>query len=65
MQFYFYWPDLNSVGGGAVANVLDCDILVSEFELKSRYYVYFRTNTFRKVMNTLILPTCVSVKYYS
>ena len=27
-----------------VANVLDGDIVVSEFELQSRYYVYFRTN---------------------
>ena len=26
-------------------NVLACDILVSEFELKSRYDVHFRTNT--------------------
>ena len=25
-----------------VANVVDCDIVVSEFELQSRYYVHFR-----------------------
>ena len=31
-----------------VANVLDCKILVSKFELQSRYYVYVRTNTFGK-----------------
>ena len=24
-----------------VANVLSCDIVLSEFELQSRYYVYF------------------------
>ena len=24
---------------GVVANVLDCDIIVSEFELQSRYYI--------------------------
>ena len=28
-----------------VANVLDCDIIVSEFELLSYFYVHFRTNT--------------------
>ena len=31
-----------------VANVLDCDIVVSEFKLQSRYYVHFRTYTFRE-----------------
>ena len=30
---------------GEVANVLDCDIVVSEFELQLRYYIHFRTNT--------------------
>ena len=30
---------------GVVNYVLDCDILVSESELQSRYYVHFRTNT--------------------
>ena len=38
---------------GVVANVLDCHIVVSEFEL--HYYVHFRTNTLRKDMNSLIL----------
>ena len=38
---------------GKVANVLDCDIVVSEFELRSCYYVYFRTNTRGKGMNHL------------
>ena len=28
-----------------VSNLLDCSIVLSEFELKSRYYVHFRTNT--------------------
>ena len=28
-----------------MANVQVCDIVVSEFELQSRYYVHFRTNT--------------------
>ena len=31
-------------------------IIVSEFELRSHYYVHFRTNTFGKSMNPLILP---------
>ena len=33
-----------------------CGIVVSEFELKSRYYVHFQANTFGKGMNPLILP---------
>ena len=40
---------------GVVANVLDCDIVVSEFELQSRYYIPFQTNTLGKDINTLIL----------
>ena len=36
--------------------VLDCGIVVSEFELQSRYYVHFQTNTLGKGMNPLILP---------
>ena len=30
---------------GDVANVQDCDIVINEFELQSRYYVHFQTNT--------------------
>ena len=42
-----------------VANVLDCDIVVTKFELKSRYYVYFRTNTFgKKVWSFSYIPSC-------
>ena len=37
-----------------VANLQDCDIVVNEFELQSRYYVHFRTNTLGKGMNPLI-----------
>ena len=36
-----------------MTNVLDCDILVSEFELQSRYYIYFRATTLGKDMNPL------------
>ena len=42
---------------GVVAYMLDGKIVVSEFELQSRYYVYFRTNIFRKGMNPLIPPS--------
>ena len=31
---------------------MDCNILVSELELRWRYYVHFRTNTFGKTMET-------------
>ena len=40
---------------GEMAKVLDCGLEVSEFELQSCYYVHFRTNTFEKAMNPLIL----------
>ena len=42
---------------GIVANVLDCDIVVSEFEIQLRDYFYFRTNTLRKCINSFSLPT--------
>ena len=31
-----------------MTNILDRDIVVSGFELQSRYYVHFRTNTQEK-----------------
>ena len=37
-------------------NVLDCDIVGSEFEIQSHEYVYFVTNTFGKGMNPHIPP---------
>ena len=40
-----------------VAEVLDCGILVSEFEPQSRYYVYFWINTLGKGKKLLILST--------
>ena len=36
-----------------VANVLDCDIIVSKFELQAHYDVHFQTNTTGKGMNPL------------
>ena len=41
---------------GVMVKTMDCGIVVSEFELQSRYCVHFRTNTFGKGMNPLILP---------
>ena len=40
---------------GVMVKALDCGIVVSKFELQSRYYVHFRTNTLGKGMNPLIL----------
>ena len=40
------------VGGcprGVMVKVMDCEIVVSEFKLQSRYYVHFRANTLGKV----------------
>ena len=49
----------NCTGGGCRRGVMvksmDCGIIVSEFELQSRYYVDFRANTLGKDMNPLIL----------
>ena len=39
-----------------MVNGIDCEIVVIEFELQSRHYVKFRTNTLGKDMNPLILP---------
>ena len=39
--------------GGVMDYVLDCQILVGEFELKERNYVDFRTNNLGKGMNAL------------
>ena len=35
---------------------MDCGIVVREFVLQCRYYIYFRANTLGKGMNTVILP---------
>ena len=45
-------------------SVRDYNIVVSEFELRSRYYVHFRTNTLRNE-NLLYSPTQLSVKQYN
>ena len=47
---------------GVVANVLDYEIVVGEFELHLRDYVYFQTNTLEKSMNPLSPTNALSVK---
>ena len=42
--------------GQVMAKVLDCGLEVSGFELQSRHYVYFQTNTIRNGMNPIIPP---------
>ena len=39
-----------------MVKAMHCGILVSEFELQSRYYVHFPTNTRGKDKNPFILP---------
>ena len=39
---------------GVIAKVMNKEIVVCEFELKSSYYVQFQTNTIRKGMNSLM-----------
>ena len=41
---------------GAVANVLNCNIVVSEFRLHSRYYIHFRSNTLGKRYEPIYYP---------
>ena len=38
----------------SVVNVLDCDIVVSDFEYQLRYRIHFGANTFGKAINSLI-----------
>ena len=42
---------------GVIVKAMDCGIVVSEFELQSRYYVLFRANTLGKRMNPLIFQS--------
>ena len=42
---------------------MDCDLEVSEFELKSNHYVHFRTNAFRKDIEPLTPPQLWDEKY--
>ena len=53
---FFYSILLRGSLCGAVANVLDRDIIVSEFELQSYSNVDFRANTQGKDKKSLIIP---------
>ena len=50
------WDTQREVGSprDVVVNVLDCNIVVSEFEFQSCYYVDFPTNTLGKDMYLVI-----------
>ena len=41
-----------------MANVLDCNIVVIEFEHQLYYYVYFWINILDKSLNLIIPPPC-------
>ena len=58
--FLFIWSCLR----GVVANVLDCDIIVSMFELQPCYYVPFQTNALGKSMKPFYYPHHQWVKEY-
>ena len=67
MSLFSTWMGDYRVKGGIINNMegcprvvmvkaQGCGIVVSEFELQSRDYVPFRTNTLGKGMNSLIQP---------
>ena len=41
---------------GVMVKVMDCRIVVSEFEVQLCYYIHFQINTLQKGTNSLILP---------
>ena len=50
------WSSLVTGSGcrrGVMVKAIDCRIVISEFELQSRYYVHFRANTLGKVWTPL------------
>ena len=51
-EHFLYWGCPRS----EIVKAMDCRMVVSEFELQSRYYVHFRVNSLGKGMNPLILP---------
>ena len=59
--------DPNNTGWGGHlrvrVNMLEYDIIVNEFKLQSRYYVYFRIKTLGKGMNSLF-PHLVKLHFY-
>ena len=54
----------DKVPAGRNANVLDCDIVVSEFELPSSFYVHFWINTLGKDMNPIIPAKLLALLFF-
>ena len=54
------WVGMKSARG-VVAIMLKGNVVVSEFELPSLYFVNFRTNTIGKGMNSIIHPAMGSI----
>ena len=58
MKLYIHrYPQTKQSAGcprGVMVKAMDCGIVVSEFELQSRYYVHFRANILGKGRNPLI-----------
>ena len=52
-----YHPQISPCG--ILANILDYDIVLREFNFQLRYYILFQTNTFWKGMNHLISPAII------
>ena len=49
---------------GVVANVLDCNYVVSEFKLQVHYYVHFQSNILGKGMNSFTAPVMGSTSIF-
>ena len=48
------WKYIEGSCHSIMADMLDCNIRVSDFEFQSCYYIIFWTNTLGKVINLLI-----------
>ena len=51
MGYYNYYIPIWGYPCSVMVKALECGIVVIVFELQSRYYVHFRTNTLGKGMN--------------
>ena len=46
-----YFPYIRKSLHAVMANVLDCEITLNEFELQYCYFIHFQTKIFQKSMN--------------
>ena len=46
---------------GVIVKALNCNIVIRDFELQPHYFIHFRTNTFGKGRNPLVLPSMVKI----